>query len=205
MTRYTLPPPLPSSSLRPPFLSLSVRPSIFPCLLHCFFSCCPPACSPFRSPVLLPLFPCPPPPLPCPVLTQYILERVVTVNDLLRAAGGTGHGCSFLSLDDRSDSMNDGSQSLRYSGTTLIVYIDYDNTKTFDQNDVEFTMRVRRLPNTEHKVEYTTPGQKLSLTKITELTVHGILVVVVQTGKLGLCLDPLAFCRSHATTKSKTA
>eukprot|EP00668_Euglena_longa_P047775 GGOE01064636.1.p1 GENE.GGOE01064636.1~~GGOE01064636.1.p1 ORF type:complete len:426 (+),score=107.01 GGOE01064636.1:50-1327(+) len=113
--------------------------------------------------------------------TQYILERILTVNDLLKAASGKG---VRWTLDSTSDSGKDGANSLRYDGVILSVSIEYDNTKTFSQEKVEFVMEVRKLPNTEYKTEYSMTNQT-DPSRLLDVSMHGVLIVVVQTGRIG--------------------
>eukprot|EP00667_Euglena_gracilis_P003636 EG_transcript_3647 len=113
--------------------------------------------------------------------TQYILERVLTINDLLKAASGKA---AQWTLNSASDAGKDGANSLRYDGIMLIVSIEYDNTRTFSQKDVEFVMEVRKLPNTEYKTEYSITNQT-DPSRVVEVSMHGVLIVVVQTGRIG--------------------
>eukprot|EP00668_Euglena_longa_P006708 GGOE01008020.1.p1 GENE.GGOE01008020.1~~GGOE01008020.1.p1 ORF type:complete len:426 (+),score=95.39 GGOE01008020.1:76-1353(+) len=113
--------------------------------------------------------------------TQYILERILTINDLLKAASGKG---MRWTLDSTSDAGKDEANSLRYDGVIFSVSIEYDNTKTFSQENVEFVMEVRKLPNTEHKTEYSVTNQT-DPSRLLDVSMHGVLIVVVQTGRIG--------------------
>uniref|UniRef100_A0A7S4FJ72 Uncharacterized protein n=1 Tax=Eutreptiella gymnastica TaxID=73025 RepID=A0A7S4FJ72_9EUGL len=106
---------------------------------------------------------------------------------MFEATTGASDHCESVSIDSVSDANPAKNQSIRYAGAVLLVSIEYDNTKTFNHSNVQFTMTVTRLPRSQYKLEYQSQRDSTELlpTSIIEDTVHGVLLMVVQTGKLG--------------------
>eukprot|EP01008_Symbiontida_sp_HLA12_P000238 NODE_1235_length_637_cov_296.892996_g1225_i0.p1 GENE.NODE_1235_length_637_cov_296.892996_g1225_i0~~NODE_1235_length_637_cov_296.892996_g1225_i0.p1 ORF type:complete len:178 (+),score=16.83 NODE_1235_length_637_cov_296.892996_g1225_i0:53-535(+) len=74
----------------------------------------------------------------------------------------------------------------RYDGGVMIISIYYDNTGTWNQNNITYEIRVRLLPNTDYKYVETRPINDANISNATVIeNRHGILLVLVQTGKLG--------------------
>eukprot|EP00667_Euglena_gracilis_P008507 EG_transcript_8618 len=116
---------------------------------------------------------------------QFILEHTVTLQQLLEAASGTSASCARWTLETMSDASLFQNHSLRYDGAILVVAIDYDNTRGFNQGDVRFRMSVSRVPRAEYQTEYSVLPQDLDQPTLVEYSSHGVLLVVLQGGRLG--------------------
>eukprot|EP00128_Syssomonas_multiformis_P006014 Colp12_sorted_trinity150504_noHs@25248 len=113
---------------------------------------------------------------PCPVCRFGVTGQtdVVSIADLLRSAG--------VDSLDAPGGLN-GTQSIRYDGGVFLVVIEYSNTKSFDLNDIRYTMRVSQVANSDFKAienVYSSFPQNA-----TEINRHGVRLIILQTGLLG--------------------
>eukprot|EP01013_Petalomonas_cantuscygni_P038316 TRINITY_DN69397_c0_g1_i1.p1 TRINITY_DN69397_c0_g1~~TRINITY_DN69397_c0_g1_i1.p1 ORF type:complete len:448 (-),score=64.97 TRINITY_DN69397_c0_g1_i1:546-1889(-) len=89
------------------------------------------------------------------------------------------------SLNIASGAEANSNNTLREDGMVLVVTIEYDNTKTFNTDDVEYTVSTRRLEGQKYKVVRFLDDANASAPTVTYENRHGVLIEVVQTGQVG--------------------
>ncbi|KAJ9455414.1 P2X receptor A [Diplonema papillatum] len=112
-------------------------------------------------------------------------NRIFSVRQLLVwARTDDGECVDTVDLDEPSlnNPEKEPNNTFRYDGLTMHIIIDYDNTKG-STSDVEYTMSVSVLKKTDPKYQTLRNTATDSVKELDNR--HGILIVVVQTGKLG--------------------
>eukprot|EP01098_Paradermamoeba_levis_P006209 TRINITY_DN2584_c0_g1_i1.p1 TRINITY_DN2584_c0_g1~~TRINITY_DN2584_c0_g1_i1.p1 ORF type:complete len:407 (-),score=79.82 TRINITY_DN2584_c0_g1_i1:184-1347(-) len=87
-----------------------------------------------------------------------------------------------INLDSLSDLGTN--ESYRYSGLVLLLFLNYDNTGSFDPNDIIYRIEVRRVKQTEFKVVESIFDLSNDVVRVLRNR-HGIRFLFVQTGTLG--------------------
>lgn len=106
--------------------------------------------------------------------------------DLLRL-GTLLRAANVLDLDAetdfRSSKPNATSESFRFAGLQLIVFVTYTNTETYNLYDVEYFYEVVRINKTEFKTLQPVTSKNISSRLVYNR--HGVRIFFVQTGELG--------------------
>jgi len=100
---------------------------------------------------------------------------IIELGVIMKAAG-------FNSLDDISDV--NSTLTYRNSGVVFLLYITYSNMKTYDLNNIEYTISARRVDLTKFKAIQSIFSKNISTGRVL-WNRHGIRIIVLQTGKLG--------------------
>jgi hypothetical protein len=85
--------------------------------------------------------------------------------------------------DFRSSKPNATSESFRFAGLQLMVFITYSNTETYNLYDVEYFYEVVRINKTEFKTLQVVTSKNISSRLVYNR--HGVRIFFIQTGELG--------------------
>eukprot|EP01097_Dermamoeba_algensis_P011778 TRINITY_DN9265_c0_g1_i1.p1 TRINITY_DN9265_c0_g1~~TRINITY_DN9265_c0_g1_i1.p1 ORF type:complete len:376 (-),score=56.37 TRINITY_DN9265_c0_g1_i1:108-1235(-) len=107
-----------------------------------------------------------------PLVGQSGSSDILDVNTILRAAN--------VKLDD----MTSGNETFRYSGLLILCFIKYDNTHSYNTDNIRYTITFTALKSTEFKaVEQM--YNSLNASEKTTRNRHGLRILFFQNGDIG--------------------